>query len=544
MRGGVLVVLGGVVVVLGALTHVAHADSALDKPAFTATPSELLAAAKKQPAGAADVFVLREDKDISFDDRGRITTHWRMVFVVLSRAGADDWGQLGTTWQPSYQDKPKLRARVIDPSGAVADLDASRITDAPEWTTTVIPDVRHRIESPLPRLQVGSVVEEQLDWTDREPLLGGSATETYVFTHSVPVVSARLTISAPAKRKLHVVAKAVSVKPKAESRDGRQRLTYIAGPLAALDEHEGSLPPDAAYGGFVAVSIADSWRSVAHDYRTLIDKRIAEGAVAFPADVPKTATQETVGALVGWLHKNVRNDDVPFNAASMIPATPAETLKRGAGDAKDKATLLVSLLRQAGITAELALFNSGPGIDIDHEMVALDAFDDVMVRARLGGKDLWIDPTSSASRPGQLPGSDRNRLTLVIADSTTALVSSPAEVASDNTSRELRTYEVAEQGAAKITELSRTTGSLEVTERAWFRDASPDNVRKNLGDYVDDRYQGATLDTYSMSDVFDFSKPFELTVKASGSGRAFSKRMRADVYLFPTDVLSHLPDEL
>jgi len=535
---------GGVVVVLGALAGVAHAESALEKPAFTATPSELLAAAKTPPAGTTDVFVLREDNEIAFDDRGRITTHWHMIFVVASRAGADDWSTLGTSWLPGYQDKPTMRARVIDPSGAVAELDQKRITDAPASTTTAMADGRRRLEATLPTLQVGSVVEEEIDSTDRDPLVGGGAVETYLLNGSVPVVSARVTISAPAKRKPHIVARNIAAKPRVETRDGRQRIVYAAGPLAPMEDRESALPPDAAVGVYLRASLAESWRAVARDYRAVIDKRIAEGPVAFPADLPKTASVEAVTAIVGWLHRTVRTDDLSFSEASVIPSTPAETVKRGIGDSKDKATLLVSLLRQAGIAADVALFEDGPGVDIDREAIGLNVFDDVLVRAQVGGKELWIDPTSSAARPGQLPWVDQGRLALVVADSTTGLVSTPAASAGDNTSRETRTYELAEMGAAKVSEVVRASGALEVGERAWFRDLAPDKARKDLADYVSSQYNDAKLDQYSISDPNDLTKPFQMTLVATGARRAYTERLRADVYLFPSDVLSDLPDEI
>lgn len=100
-------------IALGILANVADATPALDKPAFTASPAELLAVAKAAPRTATDVIVLREDNDLSYDERGRLTSRWRMVFVVVTQDGAKDWNVLSTTWLPAYQDRPTVRARVI-----------------------------------------------------------------------------------------------------------------------------------------------------------------------------------------------------------------------------------------------------------------------------------------------------------------------------------------------------------------------------------------------------------------------------------------------
>src|SRR5205814_8691507 len=119
-----------------------HADVVLDKPSFTATPSELIAAANVKPAGATDAFIMREDEDVAFDDKGRVTTHWHMIFVVTSQAGADDWGTVGAGWIPAYQDKPTVKARVIDTSAKVTELDQGRITEDASWPNTIVPGAR------------------------------------------------------------------------------------------------------------------------------------------------------------------------------------------------------------------------------------------------------------------------------------------------------------------------------------------------------------------------------------------------------------------
>ncbi|MGH2897339.1 MAG: DUF3857 domain-containing protein, partial [Solirubrobacteraceae bacterium] len=103
----------------------------LDRPAFTAAPSELLALASAAPAGDWPVVLLRDQHDVSYDDKGRATVRWRMVFVVRTRAGVDGWGTARAEWRPFYQDRPQVRARVIEPAGEVAELDPSLVVDAP-----------------------------------------------------------------------------------------------------------------------------------------------------------------------------------------------------------------------------------------------------------------------------------------------------------------------------------------------------------------------------------------------------------------------------
>src|SRR5688572_14696868 len=114
MKGwvGVWVVMGAV---CGGGLARAAGPAALDKPAFTATPAELLDAAKATPAGDWPVVVLRHDEELSVDDRGRFTRRTRMVYVVRTQAGLDDWDAVAWSWSPYFQDRPRVRARVVEP---------------------------------------------------------------------------------------------------------------------------------------------------------------------------------------------------------------------------------------------------------------------------------------------------------------------------------------------------------------------------------------------------------------------------------------------
>jgi tetratricopeptide (TPR) repeat protein len=542
MRGRLV----GCVVAIVVLTNVAYASPVLDKPSFTATPAELLAVAKAAPRGSSDIVVLREEGDVSYDDRGRVTSRWRLVFLVATQAGADDWRTLASSWQPSYQDKPKVRARVIDANGRVTELDASRITDRPSVDATrASPDDRRRLDVPLPAISVGSVVEEEVIVTDREPVPGGGPAHSFVIGGSTPIQSIVLRYSTPATKKLRFVAHGLppGTKPKVATSGGRHVTTYVIGPLPSRGEYERFLPGEARPYPYVIASPVAGWSAIARDYRALVDKQIAAGPFALPAELPKQATLDTARAIVTWLQHNVTYSGVTFDDSTIVPSSPAATVKLGRANALDRATLLVALLRQAGIAADLALINVGPGPDLDRELPGLNLFDHVLVRARIGKADVWIDPVEQLTPPGRLPAFDQGRLALVVADKTSALIATPVAAASDSTVREVRTFELAEAGHAKVIEVSREGGVFEAEQRTWVRDAGADAMRKQLGSYAKSEY-GGSLVSYTTSPHDDLTKPFELTVVASDAGRAFSGRTSIDIHLWPTDALKKLPAPL
>lgn len=538
----------GALVFTGWLAGVAQAapQAALDRPAFTATPAELLAAGKAAPTGDWAVALLRDEVAVSYDDRGRVTVRSRWVFVIQAQAGVDEWGILNTGWRPSYQDRPVLRARVIDPSGKVAELDPALISESsPGGGSANVLSDRRRLSAPLPRLQIGAVVEEQVVTTDREPLLPVGDLHLVPFGNDVPTSSTAFSYSAPVASKARQVGRKLpaGVRTRHQVAAGRETWTYEAGPLPANPALESSVPGDVVTTPFVGITTAASWQALARAYRAVIEQRIAAGAATLPPELPRTPSIDTVRAITAWLHHQIRYTGIEFGDASVVPWPPAEVMKRGFGDCKDKATLLVALLRQAGIHADVVLLETGPGRDIDPDLPGISAFDHAIVRARVDGRDLWIDATDELARPGQLPPADQGRRALVIADDTAALSVTPMASSADNMIREVRAFVASESGPSQASETSRGTGVYDAQMRGAFRDSRGDDMARTYGEYVESRY-GGTFDRVTGGDPADLATPFEMTITARNARRVYTDREQIDIYLYPRSTFHELPSEI
>jgi tetratricopeptide (TPR) repeat protein len=514
----------------------------LDKP-FSATPAQLLAAAQKLTANDDPVIVLRDDTTITYDDQGRATRRYYVVALIEKPAAIDGWGTYDLNWSPFYQDKPTFRARVIAPDGNVAELDPSLITDSPvvSESPSVFSD-RREIQAPLPRLSVGAVIEEEIALADHEPLLAAGEVEQAYVGRPIAVQHSVITVSAPSARALHVQARgfAKAPSPRKSTTGGRTTWVYDFGPMAGAPHDFTGIPADVAEWPYIGVATGASWTAIAKGYRALVDERMKD-AVPLPDGVRGATPRETVDHVVAWLHAHVRYTGIELRDSAIIPFAPAETSARGFGDCKDKATLLVALLRSAGIHADLAVLSTGPGTDLDRDLPGLGVFDHAIVRAQLDGKDLWIDATEQDLPAGQLPARDQGRLALIVADDTRGLVTTPIAVPADNLIREVRTYHVAEEARSTATERSIEHGVFWDNLRAWARDTSRADITKSLTSYAHDAY-GGKLASFSDNKPADITKPFELTVELDDVDRVDTEREQVDAYLRRSATLAHLPD--
>lgn len=91
-----------------------------------------------------------------------------------------------------------------------------------------------------------------------------------------------------------------------------------------------------------------------------------------------------------------------LDGGNYLPQTAEETWQQRYGDCKAKSVLLLALLQEMGIEAEPVLVVSQGG-DALPQLLPLPAdFDHVIVHARIGGADYWLDGTSAGTRLGNI----------------------------------------------------------------------------------------------------------------------------------------------
>ena len=98
-----------------------------------------------------------------------------------------------------------------------------------------------------------------------------------------------------------------------------------------------------------------------------------------PLVAGKKSVAEKEAAIVDYLDREVRYTGIEFGEAAIIPHDPAETLAKKYGDCKDKATLLVTMLRAAGIPANVALLSVESRVDVPVDLPGMGMFDHAIV---------------------------------------------------------------------------------------------------------------------------------------------------------------------
>ncbi|MGA2714110.1 MAG: DUF3857 domain-containing protein [Bryobacteraceae bacterium] len=157
------------------------------------------------------------------------------------------------------------------------------------------------------------------------------------------------------------------------------------------------------------------------------------------------------------------------------PHPSSETLARNYGDCKDKATLMRSLLKAAGIDSYLVVITAGDRtyvrpewaspMQFNHAIVAVRVSDAIALPAVLTapqlGRLLIFDPTDPITLLGDLPAQEQGSHALVIAGDRGALLTMPRLSAAAN--------RIESSVGGSVDANGRLTASI---ERTWFGQAA------------------------------------------------------------------------
>ena len=557
LRGILLLVTGFAALTAGGNPLAAAAPTGpepWEAGAFTADPAAILQAASRIDAGAGQggALILFSEIRVRFEADGRETRVQRTLYRIENAEADASWSAIDASWFPWRQERPGLRARVITPDGAVHTLDPATITEAGRAAEPDMFQDARILRAPLPAAGSGAIVEQEVTTRDTAPLYDRGTTQILPVRMLVPVRLWRLFVEAPMGLPLrHVVRQLPDSGFHEETADGMRRLSFEYRDLTPYEKIETGQPSDVRWFSSVALSTGASWAEVARRYSDIVEAAVREAGRApeiqtflSAAAVPAASRRETIDRVLARLGAEVRYTGVELGAGSIVPRSPAETLRHKFGDCKDKAVLLTALLRALDIPAHVALLKSGErSLEIEETLPGMGAFNHAIV-VLPGTPEIWIDPTDRYSRAGELPVSDQGRLALIATPVTTGLVRTPEATAADNRVVVTREFVLSDFGSARVVESDESWGEPERDMRVYYATQSEKAVHEMLTEHLQTAFLTDQIGKADHSDPADLAHPFHTRVEAKDAPRGFTDMQSAGVAFFPSAAIRGLPDEV
>jgi len=516
-------------------------------PPFQADPREVARAAAALDAPAdADVDVLLDEVRFTFDEQGRATTTWRLVFRPMTPEAAGRWAEVLRPWSPWHEARPEVRARVIGPDGAVHQLDPADLVEAGiSGDDPLIYGDRRALKGPLPALEAGSVVEEEATVREEHPMFAVGTVRRAFVGRDGPVREARVRVEAPRRLPLAWALRGgLAGKPEASTQGDRRTLAWRWEGLPPMSHPEPLTPPDRLSPPHLVLATGASWKAVATAYAEVVDRQLEGGDLAAVAAevVPRGASRVAAAqAVLDWLRARVRYTGLELGQAALVPARPAETLQRRFGDCKDLALAAAGVLRAAGLPATLALVRAQ--LDDPADLPGLGEFDHAIVAIPAAGGEpaLFVDATDALTPAGELTGQLQGRLALVASRTTSGLSRLPEVPAARNRVEVTRQIVLPESGWADASEVQALVGWPATSMRAQRASVPPREREQADLTMLTTHFVDAVGGEVKWEGLERTSGPVTLRLSARGSHWGITRADDAEAVVSPGYLLQWLP---
>lgn len=472
-------------------------------------------AASAYPNDAAITLLDQSIVDLKADGTYKEQTHEIVkVFNERGRSEAD----ISIPFNASGQKVEGLVARTILPSGKVLVVQPSDIYTKAPFSDYAMYDDAKMVTFSMPGIQDGAIIDYSYTLVNFKALMPNQYTDDWAFSDGgKPVVVSRLTVHAPSKVTLHTqFHNASALKPVVTAANGQTTYTWAMRNVPDVDP-EPMMPPMKDIIPWMQVSTIPSWQSVASWYETLAKPQMvctpALHSLVVKLTAGKTTQEDKAKALFYWVEQNVRYVAVELGESAFKPHSAAEVYQNRYGDCKDMASLLVTMLHDAGITdAEDVLIGAGNTDAVEPDIASTMAFDHCIARADLDGKPYWFDCTAEVCPFGSIPGADRGANVLVVyPDGTGKFAVVPRATPDDNVSLNHLAITLHPDGGADCKSELIANGDAEMAMRAAFKEVKPNMMVDVMRSIVNRDAPNATLEDYKISDLQDRDTPFHMS---------------------------------
>ncbi len=461
---------------------------------------------------------------ILFDRQVRVSSsgvadYRRVAWTAVSTAGVQGASEVALSFDPTYQELIIHDVRLLRHGREMRRLKAAdvRLIHAERELSARIYQGRLTALVFLEDLRVGDTVDYAYTLEGQNPILAGRFVSDLRLAFDTPVRRMRHRILMPKGRPLGVKAYHTQLGPRIIPLPQETAYVWEASDVPGATWEEGQ-PRWYDVSPHVCVGEFDSWAAVASLATALFENQLRGG--------PKTerlvedlcsgnpTPDARLRAATRFVQDEVRYLGIEMGPSSHQPHPPEQTLAQRYGDCKDKALLLVAVLRRLGIDAAPALVNTRARRALDEAQPSPFAFNHAIVEVRLQRHTVWIDATASQRGGTALtwppPPFER---ALVLRPGTKGLVSIPSLVLDRPETVIEESYQLRRDGSARLAVKTRYRGrEADEMRESLATEAKADVARRYL-----DYYSHADSDIRAMDELrFDDDREANVVTVTEG----------------------------
>ena len=511
-----------------------EAGPAEEMPArFTTTPAAVYAAAEGVTAEMypdADNVTIDERMHVRYEADGS-SVYWDDEWVkCLTEKGRRELASYSTWMSLRYGDATIQCVEIVGADGSVRTVDFAKTlkeaTDNDSMSANIYDPLDKNVSFGIPDIKVGEVRHVRVCHRQLKPRIQNEWATIELFEDLRPIVKTVVTVDSPAEKPLlHKVIRhplkghEITCAEPEELGGGRTLsrwfVTHVPQAFA-----EPSMPRFYTEAQHLRLSATKDWKTVSRWYWNLSKPHLEAGNEAMTNKVATLVKgidgrMEKIRAIFRFVSQEIRYMGLTLEDTSpgYAPHDVCVTFDNRYGVCRDKAALLVEMLRIAGIPAYPVLINVGPKLDpvvpqtfFNHAVVAVDNED-------VKGEYILMDPTNEAAKD-LCPAYLMNCSYLVAREEGEDLKVSPVEDPSHNRVDVKTSGSLQADGSLLVKSDIRFFGYSDNMFRHTFLGMSPEERRTLFEGIVRAAAAGATIDKFEVrpADLRDTEKPLEVDV--------------------------------
>jgi len=439
----------------------------------------------------------------SIDAAGRFTESERAALLILNRRAAERWLAVAGA-ENSEESVVSLQAWSISPSGKVEKTNKNDVVTRAGYAEFILYSDSRIKSVAIPGVQDGSIVGYEMV-RQGKPVI---RSERFALERDIPVWLSEVQVNVPAGSLRYFVnlPDRVQAVPQMNATGAPTTATFRAERRPPIVE-ETNMPPYWSVRAAVFVNYDPAGMQAVAEWADVgrAEYPMYAEAIQITPDIAAEAERLTrsaadpllkVRALNDFVSRRIRYVAIFLGDGGFRPHSADQVFSNRFGDCKDKAILLISMLRHIGIEAHPAFIGTRGVIEASPETPSTTSFNHAIVampvsepqRQMVSGWPaydeekhiLWIDPTSDRTPLGELPAMDQGVHALIVTGEGSQLLRTPESSAMHNSQRYKATLRLQANGEGEAQVRVEYTGNNNAVRHSHYRGRSESEIRQAL----------------------------------------------------------------
>jgi hypothetical protein len=403
-------------------------------------------------------------------------------------------------------------ARTITTDGKVVYAGDENIRDVSKYLNFPLYSNARALIISMPSVDIGSIIEYKAKIYSSKLVDKDKFSFIYRLREPYPVGKANFKLVTPKKNKLKLkffnenYAQGVNLHP-AKEETGKQIIySWDFKEVAPIIPEDGM--PELSYiNPAIAISNFDSWDTVYKWWHDLYKDKISlsQEIKNFVKELTKGTNDDLEKArrIYEFCAQNVRYVAVEYGESGHEPHKADDIFLNRYGDCKDKAILLVAMLKEAGLKAHPVLIPTREMYDVSADFPEVQ-FNHAIAALSYKEELIFMDATASTTAFRDLPLGDQERNVLVFFDDGYKILTTP--VIKDNAAIYETNIIIDANEDARFSRKVNTTGFFSAIQRYYLKYTHPQTIKEDIQKRMIEISPFSTLLDYKIENVDDFTK--------------------------------------